>query len=471
MDFRALRLLAAEGESERLEFKRSTGERAEIGKTACAMLNGLGGIILVGVRDDGSFVGQPIGSETLNDLTLEWQKLEPPAFPEVEALPLENGHALIRIRVPGGGGPYTYDDRAYMRMNSRTIRMPQHRYQEMLLQRMHAQSRWENQIAGGYAVDDLDAQEIVRTIDESVRRGRLDDPRTRDVSALLTGLELLRDGELTNAAVMLFGHANRLPASFPQSLIRLARFRGIDRTEFIDNKQEFGNAFDVFSMAQRFLRDNLPIAGRIVPGIYERVDEPLYPVEALREALANAICHRDYGIGGGSIGVAIYDDRLEISSTGRLPFGLTPEDLLVPHESRRLNPLMADVFYRCGIIERWGRGTLKILELAERAGLRPPEFEERSGEVIVRFRPGVRQATEPAYGGLSDLQQEIVTVLLHRGAMPLRQLRSVLQRTSSERTLQYNLAALREMGIVELRGERRGARWSLKESSSTGQHR
>lgn len=462
-----LRELASAGESERLEFKRSTGERVEIAKTTCAMLNGLGGIILVGVRDDGTFVGQQIGNETLNDLTREWQKLEPPAFPDVSTLPLENGNAVVRIRVTGGGGPYTYDDRPYVRLGSRTVRMPQQRYEELLLQRMHAHTRWENQVAEEFSFIDLDVQEIVRTIDESVRRGRLDEPRTRDVGALISGLGLLRGGALTNAAVVLFGRPERLPAFYPQCLIRLAKFRGIDRTEFIDNRQEFGNAFDVFARAQRFLRENLPIAGKIMPGVYERLDEPLYPIEALREALANALCHRDYGVGGGSIGVAIYDDRLEITSTGRLPFGLTPDDLLVPHESRRLNPLIADVFYRRGIIERWGRGTLKILELAERAGLPPPEFEDRLGEVTVRFRPGVRRTLDAQGPDLSESQQEIVTALVRHGAMPLREIRSVLGWTSSERALQYNLAALREMGIVELRGTRRGARWSLVDVAST----
>ncbi|MCY4626001.1 MAG: AAA family ATPase, partial [Acidobacteria bacterium] len=73
--------------------------------------------------------------------------------------------------------------------------------------------------------------------------------------------------------------------------------------------------------------ESLPIAGRVLPGLFERVDDPLYPPEALREALANAICHRDYSMGGGSVGIGIYDDRLEVTSTGSLRFGLTPEML------------------------------------------------------------------------------------------------------------------------------------------------
>ena len=164
-------------------------------------------------------------------------------------------------------------------------------------------------------------------------------------------------------------------------------FAGISRTEFLDNRQHVGNAFDLFQWGQRFLLENLPIAGRIEPNLFARVDTPLYPPEALREALVNAICHRDYATGGGSIGIGMYDDRLEVTSTGVLHFGLTPEMLFEPHESRPWNPLIARVFYRRGIIESWGRGTIKMAELAEQAGLPRPEIEEIAGAVTVRFRP------------------------------------------------------------------------------------
>ena len=113
------------------------------------------------------------------------------------------------------------------------------------------------------------------------------------------------------------------------------RFRGNDKTEFLDNRQEWGHAFDLLQRAQRFLRDHLPVAGRIVPNVFERVDDPVYPPAALREAIANALCHRDYGAVGGAVSVAIFNDRLEIASTGILPFDLTPEDLKRPHASGR----------------------------------------------------------------------------------------------------------------------------------------
>jgi len=119
----------------------------------------------------------------------------------------------------------------------------------------------------------------------------------------------------------------------------------------------------------------------------ERVDIPKYPFVALCEALANALCHRDYSIGGGSAGVAIYADRLEITSAGPLHFGLTPQALYLPHESKPWNPTIANVLYRRGIIETWGRGTLKILEIVANAGMPRPEINESAGTVTITFFP------------------------------------------------------------------------------------
>ena len=236
--------------------------------------------------------------------------------------------------------------------------MSRDEYNRVLLERLHGQHRWENEPVPDWTVDDLDVNEIVRTLDEAIRRGRADDPGTRDPAALLRGFNSTRGDDLLRAAVMLFGRSERLEGEYPQCMLRVAKFRGTDRTEFLDNRQFHGNAFEFLGRAERFFRENLPIAGRIEPGVFERVDDPLYPPVALREALANAICHRDYSIGGGSVAAAIYDDRLEVTSSGNLHFGLTAEALFAPHESLPWNPLIARVFYRRGIIEQWGRGTI-----------------------------------------------------------------------------------------------------------------
>lgn len=465
MNLIELQNLVARGESETLEFKKTTGELKEGCQTACAMLNGIGGFVLFGVANDGRILGQDVAASTLETIARQVGLIEPPTFPDLETIALTNGKMVIALRVSGGGGPYSYDGRPYVRYGATTKVMPRDRYERMLLERMHTTSRWENQPAQGVTVSDLDEVEIVRTIEEAIRRGRLEDPGTRNPQDLLTGLGLFHDGRLLNAAVVLFGQANRMLPNYPQCLLRMARFRGKDRTEFIDNRQEVGHAFELLQRAQRFLRDHLPISGRIEPTLFERVDDPLYPPDALREALANALCHRDYGIPGGSISIGIYDDRLEISSTGILPFGLTPDDLRRPHQSRPWNPLIAQVFYRRGIIESWGRGTLKMIELTQKAGLVPPDFECSTGEVIVRFFPTQYVPPMRVDHHLSELQREILEVLAH-SPKALREIMNALAAPTPERTVQDNLKILRELELVELTGMRRAAKWSLKPNTS-----
>lgn len=466
MNLNALTDLVGMGESETLEFKATTGQRSEGAKTVCAMLNGvLGGFVLFGVSNTGRIVGQEASARTVEQVVAELGRIEPPAFPDIETVALENGKQVIVLRVSGGGGLFTYDGRPYHRVGPTNRIMTRPRYERLLLERMHASHRWENQPAHRIGIDDLDHQEMTRTIEEGIRRQRMDDPGTRDPRELLLGLGLIQDDALLNAAVVLFGRSDRIFPSYPQCLLRMARFRGNDKTEFIDNRQEVGHAFELLLRAQRFLRDHLPVAGRVVPNLFERVDDPLYPIEALREALANALCHRDYSIGGGSVGIAIYDDRLEISSTGVLPFDLTPEDLARPHRSRPWNPLIAQAFYRRGIIENWGRGTIKMAELTREAGLPAPEFESSGGEVLVRFRPTRYVPPTRVSHDLTQLQRDVLEILDRIGPSSLGQLKGHLPQTPPERTLQDNLQMLRRLGLIDVSGTRRAARWMLKGAS------
>jgi len=153
---------------------------------------------------------------------------------------------------------------------------------------------------------------------------------------------------------------------YPQCALRMARFKGVDKPEFLDNRQIHGHALHLLEEAMPFMMRHLPIAGRFEPNRLERIDELLFPVAALREAVINALCHRKYTHPGGSVDLAIYDYRLEIWSDGTLPFGLKPEDLKWKHASRPRNLLIAGVFYRRGLIERWGRGIEKTVELCTR---------------------------------------------------------------------------------------------------------
>jgi ATP-dependent DNA helicase RecG len=182
--------------------------------------------------------------------------------------------------------------------------------------------------------------------------------------------------------------------------------------------------------------------------------------------MANAICHRDYSIGGGSVAVAIYDDRLEITSSGPLHFGLTVEDLFQPHESLPWNPLIAGVFYKRGIIESWGRGTLKMAELANLAGLPRPEIEEAGGCVTVRFRPSRYEPPQRIGHNLTAQQQAVLRILAGGRRRAVRQILLELGPQAGSRSVRDDLAFLKDLGLVHLEGHGRGARWFL--SGPTG---
>ena len=461
--------LATGRESETLEFKRTTGTRREAAATVCAMLNHRGGHVLFGVTREGDVVGQQVSDRTMEEVSAEIRRIDPPAFPEIGRVRVAGELEVIAVSVnQGSARPYQYRGDAYRRVGNTTVTMSAEEYNRMLFERMHSEQRWENQPATGWTVEDLDVAEVRNTVAEAVRIGRLNEPGTREPEDLLRGLGLLRDGVLFRAAAVLFGNAERLEFELPQCLLRVARFRGVDRSEFLDNRQFNGNTFVLLSHAERFLRDTLPIASRFESGRIQRIDEPLYPPLATREAVANALCHRDYALGGGSVGLAVYDDRLEVTSTGRLHFGLTPAALFGPHESRPWNPLIARTFYRRGIIEEWGRGTLKMAELATSAGLPRPEIEERGDCVTVCFRHG--QVVPSRRTGHDLLErQEAILALLDRAddGLALREIRAQLALYASERQVKRALTALKNRGLAVSTGRGPAARWR-RASESVG---
>jgi len=429
VNLQELKKLVVNGESDRLEFKRSTGQRTSAAKTVCAMLNGLGGFVLFGVTDKGDIVGQQVSARTIEGIAAELRKIEPPAFPDIETVHLKGDRAAIVLTVPGGGGPYAFDGRAYLRHGPTTVVMPRDEYERRLIECLHATRRWENEpVPEGVSIHDLDEEEIQITLDNAIRLGRLEATDRRDIESILRGLELIRNDKLLNAAVILYGERDQLKTLYPQMSIRLARFRGVNRlADFTDNRQYWGHAFSLLRRAESFLMDHVPIAGRVVPGKMVREDQPWYPPRATREAMANALCHRDYTIPGGAVAVAMYDDYLEITNPGALHFGITPEKLTKPHESRPWNPIIANVFYRAGIIERWGMGTLNIIDWCTENGNPTPAWQEQAASVYVTFLPAVLpdisqvtgeveahdEAHDEAHEPMSDIEQRILVACSH----------------------------------------------------------
>jgi ATP-dependent DNA helicase RecG len=264
--------------------------------------------------------------------------------------------------------PYRYRGTAYKRVGAVTAEMGREEYQRLFLEQMHTSDRWEIDPAT-LGLDDLDQTEVAQTLEDAVTRGRIGDPfspRPRGRVAWARSGQERADHQRRGSAVRQSGSA---VAGLPQCLLKLARFQGVIRGErLFDERQEHGNAFALLRRAEQFCRQHLPIATQLDPDSMIRHDEPEIPLLALREALANAISHREYSSAAGSIGVFIYDDRVEVTSIGPLHFGLSVADLFAPHESQPWNPLIAGTLYRRGVVDSLGSGIQRMIRLVEAAG-------------------------------------------------------------------------------------------------------
>ncbi len=452
MTLAELEHLIAGGESERVEFKRSTGQLRSGCDTLCAFLNAQGGTVLFGVTDDGRIVGQQCSDASRRELAEALRRIEPAAQATIEevALPAQPEQRVIAVRVPPGQGlrPFFHDGRAFQRIASSTGRMPQPVLEGLLLERSHPIQRLETQKAVGITADDLDQEELLRTLRVGVQAGRLPEAALNDPASALERLQLLRDEELTLAAQVLFGAGK---AVLPQCQLRLARFRGTDKRDFLDQRQLNGHAFLLLEEAILFCQRHLSTAARIPSDRLEREEQLAIPLAALREALVNALCHRDYSQQGAAISLAIFDDRLEIWSEGGLPFGLEPEALKREHASRPRNLLIADVFFRRGLIERWGRGTQVIVEECQRAGCSEPSYRVSGGCFVVTFplRPESRPVSGPGSRPESGLVDGVL-LALEQGPLGKAAIAEALGHRSISASLNRTIRALLADGRIAL---------------------
>lgn len=482
-----LRKLLAGGESRTLEFKKSTAELREALQTICAFANGKGGRVVIGVKPDGTVIGQQVSDQTLHEIAAARDRFEPLLGLEIETVEVAPGRSVLVLSVEGTteSVPFTFDGRAFERVANTTRKLTQERYEELLLERAHSRRRWENQVADEVSLKEIDRDELFRIVEAARSTGRLVGPVGRSAADLLDRLGVRRKGRLLRAAVVLFGKTF-LP-DYPQCELRLARFRGIDKTEFLDQRQLRGPAFKLLEEAELFCQRHFPLPGRIEPDRLQRVDRPLIPPGAMREILVNALIHRDYTIAGGAVSLAIFDDRVEVWSAGRYPAGITPELLSRSHPSVQRNPVIADVFHRAGLIEKWGRGTNRVGEMCRAAGIAPPEFAEIGGAAVATFRVRVAPAlgdtgeAEPGAGSKvgSRVESKVESTVESLDAKVLRLLADgelskaeVARRLGMARItgqLHGCLASLRHRGIIEFtRPGRPGSRLQKYRLARTG---
>ena len=388
MTFENIQEIIAKDEHRCLELKKTTGELQDGLHSACAFLNTDGGWLIFGIAPTSlKILGQQVTDNTQREIAQALAGLYPAVEvkPKYIDVPGRNGDQLIVMHFSGwkwGQVPYTYRGCPYYKNESTTQVMPQEMYEERLRAAKPEKFAWERQEAEGLALADLDEKRIRGAVRLGVERGRMPaTAETESVESLLNKWNLMREGKVLNGAVALFGiNLSR----YTQMALRLARFRGTDKNEFVDSGRAEGNFFDLMDAGMAFLFKHLSQSGKIVG--FQKEEHLEIPAEALREALTNALCHRQLEKYSLTPSIAIYDDRVEIENPGRLPFDLTPETIKSAHASYPYNPLIAEVLFKSSFLESWGSGVGRMVDACRAQGVPEPEYEVAGGFVRMIFR-------------------------------------------------------------------------------------
>ena len=438
-----------QSESETVEWKRSLGEWKEIVITSAAMASLHGGHIIIGVDPGGDICGVQVGRSTTEDLANKIvQNTSPRVTPSITH-PEYRDKFIVIVSVPESTSKPVYAfDRPYRRSGRTNQRLSQ---EETLHLYMTTRGiTWDQSIVTGASVDvDIDPAMVRRFLMVARTERRWEVPEATPVNQVLRQMGLIQDGSLTAAAILLFGrNPQRL---LTQAMVRCARFKGTREVHFLDMKVIEGNIIDQVEEAMAFIRRNIRM-GAEIRGL-RREEKWEYPLEGLREAILNAICHRDYA-SSANVQIRIFDDRLEIWNPGKLPEGMTVEDLRAPHESKPWNKLVANVFFLIKYIEQFGTGIQRILDDCRAQGLPEPTFEAQGHSLRVVFRPGEFKGAQ-----LNDRQTKAVLHVQQQGYITRSQYETELG--VSGRTANRDLNDLVTKGIFSLRGTGPKSRYVL----------
>ena len=401
-----LKILIQNDEHRQLELKKTTGELKDGMHTACAFLNTEGGWLIFGIAPKSlKILGQQVTDSTQREIAQALSYMEPQVDVHVEYIDVPNqpDYKVIAIHFDGwawGNIPYTYHGCPYYKVESTTKEMPRDMYEERLRRSKPDLFAWERQPSEFSNVSSLDEKLIRGVVRLGVERGRLSElALTESIEDILNKWKLtIGDDRPLNAATALFTKGTGM---YTQFTMRLARFQGTDKNEFIDNQRVEGNIFVLLNEAMAFFRKHLNMHGKIVGLVRDEYLE--VPAEALREAVLNALCHRQYERYNLTIGIAIYDDRIEIENPGVLPPQITPENILQPHISYPYNPLIANVLYSTTYIENWGSGVKRIIKACKERGVLAPTWSINGGFVVVTFmRPTKGDTQDGTQDGTQD---------------------------------------------------------------------
>ena len=399
-------------ESQRLEFKKSLAEKREILETISAFANTKGGEILVGIEEnkDGTIkevVGVLIKGKEIENLTNEIkQNTDPVIFPSVELKEMKGKEVLsIKIEESPFKPVFVKERGVFKRVGRSNLKLTMEEIRNMTKESVGysftelicKEANWE----------DIDKEKVKWFVKEAKKQRNLDLEEDSPLQEVLMRLKLLKDDKLTNAAILLFGKDSK----FLQSEVKCIRFGGNEPIKpYIDFQTLEGNIFDLIDKAEDFVLRNIKKAIWLVPGQVQREERYEYPSGAIREALINAVVHRDYE-SSSKVQVRIFDEYIELWNPGKLPRGWTVKKLKEKHESIPKNPLLFKQLFWVKYVEDVGGGTIDMINECKKWGTPEPEFEDTGTSIIVTFRKSIITEKLMEKFGLNERQRGVINYL------------------------------------------------------------
>ncbi|MBP7369462.1 MAG: putative DNA binding domain-containing protein [Paludibacteraceae bacterium] len=441
-------------EQQNIEFKSQWTDN--ILKTVCAFANTNGGTIYIGIDDNGNPVELKNIKKLMEDIPNKIKNTIG-IVPKVNLVE-RGGKQLIEVNIESYKYPVSYKGAFYKRSGSTNTELAGTELTQFLLQKSGLV--WDQSVEPMATLDDINLD----TLDHFKRlsQKRLSSISTEDnPELLLEKLNLLRNGKLKRAAILLFGKNPR--KFFITSYLQIGRF--ISESEVISSDIIDGNLFEQVEKALEILRIKYLQNRFYYEGIVRKEDLEI-PEAVLREAIINALIHRDYMIPA-QTQLRVYDDKIWLWNAGKLPEGISIEQLKKPHASYLRNPLLADIFYKAGYIESWGRGTLNIIDYCTSANLPEPEMsEEMNGFLLVIHKYGegsekIPETTQKSPRKVPEKSQKILNALKENPFLSRKQL--ALNLGESEHTIQSRLRKLQKEGIIKRIGTAKGGHWEVVE--------
>ena len=374
-----LQNIVARHEMQCLELKESFN--VESIETACAFANANGGYIIIGVDNNGLPSKHGLRIEALRDYENKISTAtEPCVAVDVEKIAFQGRDVVVLKVMENPLKPVAYKGRCFLRKGSVNHQMTPTEIAECHLK--STGSSMDAVIVPGATKDDLDLEVVRRYMRKAAQEKRRDYSENDDPWSVLKKLEWVKsESEITRAAFLLFAKCPQL--KFSQATVHAGAFKAGGAVIY-DAHDSTGNVQDQVEDALGFIKKSIRCA-IVVTGKAEHDRYWEYPVEAIREALANAVCHRDYSIAN-DIQVKVFEDRVVITNPGQLPFDMTLEDLDNPdHSSRPRNKLIAQAFYDMHIIEHYGSGVKRMRNECDKNGSPYPIWTSEKGEFCIRF--------------------------------------------------------------------------------------